>query len=277
MDFLKPLLKHYEKVLLSVVLLVLAGAAVFLLLRVSDEQQELERLQSLDVRTGKKPVPIADLSTNEIVLRRIRRAEEIVLNGEHNLFNPVTWKKRPDGSLVKIVTGREIGPGAIKILKVVPLKLMVSYEGSMERGSSTSYRFKVTREAHKKPSSRSPVTREVMGVGNRNDIFTLREVHPSVEKPEEFVLEIEDDDDRTQVTVGKDQPYEGIAGYMMDLYYEPDKLQFLNRRVDDRLVFAGDTNRIVSMEADSVTMEALSNKKRTTITLESAAAAPASR
>jgi hypothetical protein len=73
--------------------------------------------------------------------------------------------------------------------------------------------------------------------------------------------------------VGKDKPYEGVAGYMVDLVYEPDKLPFLNRRVDDRLVFSGDTNRIVAIEADSVTLEALSNKKRTTITVEPASGA----
>jgi hypothetical protein len=145
------------------------------------------------------------------------------------------------------------------------LRLIVSYEGSIERGSTLSHRFYVTREAHKKPAGRSPVTREVMGVGNKNDIFALREIRPSVEQPNEFVLEI--DEDRKHVTVGKDRPYEGVAGYTVDLSYEPDKLMFLNRRVDDRLVFAGDTNKIVAVESSSVTLEAISNKKRTTITV----------
>jgi hypothetical protein len=103
-------------------------------------------------------------------------------------------------------------------------------------------------------------------VGNKNDIFALREVRPSLEQPVEFVLEI--DDDKTLVTVGKERPYEGVAGYMVDLSYEPERLVFLNRRLDDRLVFGGDTNKIVAIEASSVTVEALSNKKRTTVTTE---------
>jgi hypothetical protein len=81
-------------------------------------------------------------------------------------------------------------------------------------------------------------------------------------------------DDNTSVTVGKSAPYEGVAGYTVDLSYPPDRQVFLNRRIGDRLVFAGDTNQIVAVEATSVTVEAVSNKKRTTVT-RAAGAAPA--
>jgi hypothetical protein len=269
MDFLKFLRKHYEKVLLSAVLAALAGAAVFLLMGVSTEREKLEEIKNLDVRSGTRALPTVDLTTNEMVLRRLRRPEPVVLEGDHNLFNPVTWQRRPDGNLLKIVTGTELGPGALRIQRISPLRLIVSYEGSVARGSGTSHRFKVTREAHRIPGSRSPVTRETLGgVGEKNDLFVVRELRPNAENPTEFVLEMVED--RTQVTVGKDSPYEGVAGYMVDLQYEPriesERQLFLNRRVHDRLVFAGDTNTIVTIEPESVTVEAISNNKRTTIT-----------
>jgi len=263
MDFLKFFKKHYEKVLLSVVLAVLAVATILLLMRVSDEREALDEVRSMDPARGSRPLPTVDLSTNEAVLSRMRRPESPKFAEGHNLFNPVTWRRQGDGNLVKMVTGNEIGAGALEIVRTSPLMLVVSYEGSVVRGSETSHRFKVTREAHREPRKRSPTTLEVTRAGNRNEVFALREMRPNADEPTEFVLEMADEN--KTVTVGPDAPYEDVDGYTVDLRYPPDKQVFLNRRIGDRLVFAGDTNTIVAIEAASVTVEALSNRKRTTV------------
>jgi hypothetical protein len=186
----------------------------------------------------------------------------------------VTWKKRSDGNLVKVVTGNEMGAGALEITRVAPLMLRVSYQGSVARGSESSpessHRFRVIREAHRVASKRAPQTREAIGAGMRNDIFILREIRPSDAEPQEFVLEMIDEN--TTVTVGTNAPYEGVAGYSVDLNYPPDRQVFLNRRVGDKLVFAGDTNIIVAVEESGITVEAVSNKKRTTITRDAGSA-----
>jgi hypothetical protein len=263
MDFLTFLKKHYEKVVLSVVLAALAAAAILLLLGVAAERARINATRETSANPGSRPLPVLDLSTNETMISRLNRPGGVQLDGDHNLFNPVTWKKRSDGNLLKIVTGNEVGAGALLITRAAPLMLRVSYEGSAERGSESSHKFKVTREAHRQARKRSPQTREVIGAGARNDVFILREIRPPNEDPQEFVLEMIDED--TSVTVGKDAPYEGVAGYTVDLSYPPDKQVFLNKRVGDKLVFAGDTNVIVAVEESSVTVEAGSNKKRTTI------------
>jgi len=264
MDFLTFLKKHYEKVLLSMVLAALAAAAILLLLGVATERARITTTRETSADPGSRALPVLDLSTNETLISRLNRPDSVQLDGDHNLFNPVTWKERADGNLVKIVTGNEVGAGALQITRAAPLMLRVSYEGSAARGSESSHKFKVTREAHRQARKRSPQTREVIGAGARNDVFILREFRPSKEDPQEFVLEMIDED--TSVTVGRNAPYEGVAGYTVDLSYLPDKQVFLNKRVGDKLAFAGDTHAIVAVEESSVTVEAESNKKRTTIT-----------
>lgn len=263
MDLLKFLKKHYEKVVLSLLLAALATATIFLLLRVSTERGQLNEKRNMDVRSQTKALQVLNLETNESLLLRLRRPAGVQLDGEHNLFNPVTWKQRQDNNLIKVVTGNEIGAGALVITDLKPLMLLVSYEGSQELVSETSYKFKVTQEAHRDPRKRSPMTRQVSSAGQQNDLFILREMRPSAADPQEFLLEMVDE--KEEIVVGKDQPYEGVAGYTVDLRYPPDNQVFLNKRVSDKLVFGGDTNVIVSVEASNVTVEALSNRKRTTI------------
>lgn len=266
MEFLK---KNYEKVILSVVLLGLAVAAVFLFVSVTSERTRLEELQNMAVGISPSALEPLDLSTNEQVLRRVRHPEPLQLSGTHNLFNPVTWQRQPDGTLVKLVTGNELGVGALAVTKITPLKLLVTYEGANTNlGITALHTFRVTREGHRIARNRAATTSQASSVGAKNSIFILREMRPATE-PTEFVLEMVEDG--TLVTVGDGKPYEGVDGYMADLRYEPDKLTFLNKRVDERLIFAGDTNRIVSIEENSVTVEAASNRKRTKLELSGAA------
>ena len=108
MEFLK---NNYEKVILSVVLIGLAIAAVFLLTSVDSEKRSLEEIESGIIATRPKGLKPVDLSTNETALQRLLKPPSLRLVGEHNLFNPVTWKKMPDGRLLALRTGRELGQG----------------------------------------------------------------------------------------------------------------------------------------------------------------------
>src|ERR1051325_8757715 len=126
MDFVK---KHYEKVLLSIVLLGLAGAAAALPWQVSHERDRLEEIRrNLTVKVKAKPFrPLDDwLSTNKTALARLETPLNLALSGSHNLFNPVQWKKMPDGRLIVMRTGSELGPGALKIDQIRELSLTVT-------------------------------------------------------------------------------------------------------------------------------------------------------
>lgn len=261
MDFLR---KNYEKVILSLVLLGLAAAAVFLLFQVSSERERLTAIQEMDITVPKKEFIPYDSSTNESLLRRLRRPEAAHLTREHNLFNPVRWQRRAEGAALTKEGSVLEGAAALTLTETKPLRLMVSYEGATGSGNQIFHKFKVTREADRDPGSRRATTLTVMGIGARNKVFVLKDLQPK-EDPKEFTLEMVDD--KTQVLVQKDKPFESVAGYTADLKYDPERQIYLNKRIDDRLVFGGDTNKIVAITSTSVTVEALSNKKRTTISI----------
>jgi len=260
MEFLK---NNYEKVILSVVLLGLAVAAVLLLTWVGNEKRALEEIEGQIIQTPPKPLKPIDLSTNEMALQRLLKPAPLRLVGEHNLFNPVQWKRMADGRLIPLRTGREIGPGALAIARITPLYLRIEYEGVGGSGDTTQYRFKVTREAEKSPSKRIPITLSVATPGSKNPVFVLKDMKPK-DNPAEFVLELSENNE--PVTVTKDKPYVSVAGYLADLKYDPEKLTFIGKRQGDALVFAGDTNKIVAITATNVTVQATSNTKRTTVT-----------
>ena len=257
MEFLK---NNYEKVILSVVLLGLAVAAVLLLTWVGNEKRALEEIEQGIIQVPPKPLKPVDLSTNEMVLQRLVKASNLHLSGEHNLFNPVQWQKMPDGRLIPLRTGREIGAGALTVTHITPLYLKVEYEGTAGTGDGLQYRFKVAREAEKTPSKRIPTTLSVTSVGQKNPVFVLKDLKPK-DEPTEFSLEMVEDKDVVVVT--RDKPYVNVAGYSADLKYDPERLTFMGKRVGDSLVFAGDTNKIVAITATNVTVQATSTKRTT--------------
>src|SRR3989442_1325259 len=263
MEFLK---KNYEKVILSVVLLGLAVAAALLPIWVSNERRALEEIENRIVTTKPKALKPLDLSTNEAVIQLLQKPGTLRLAGEHNLFNPVLWQKRPDGSLFPIRTGKEIGPGALTITKISPLYTRIEFDAVSGSPESPQYRFKITREAERRADRRA-TSRSVTPSNNKNDIFILKELRPK-ENPAEFVLELVED--KVPIVITKDRPYVAVAGYLADLRYEPEKLLFVGKRVGDALVFAGDTNKIVAITETNVTVAATSNTKRTTITYKPA-------
>lgn len=257
MDFIK---KHYEKVLLSIVLLGLAVAAALLPLKVSSIKEEIER----NIPNPKpKELQSVDLTTNMMVIQRIQRPSAVNLANEHNLFNPVQWQKRPDGGMIKILTGNEVGPGALKVLKIVPLNLVIEFEGASAEGETIRYKFAITREADKNVSRRRK-TSQTIAMGSKNDIFLLKDARGPKEAPTEVVLEM--DNGNKTVVVSKDKPHIEVAGYMADLRYDPENKNFPGKRVDDPpLSFAGDAYNIVAITENEVVLSAKSTSKRTTV------------
>jgi hypothetical protein len=94
MEFLK---KHYEKMVLCVILLGLAGAAVWMRSAIQNVKQQL---QDVVVTTPPKTAPLTpiDLSADQKSLEQITNPPLVVLSGDHNLFNPVTWNAKPTAS-----------------------------------------------------------------------------------------------------------------------------------------------------------------------------------
>lgn len=250
MEFLKA---HYEKVILSVVLLGLAAAAAWMPIKVSAERQKEEDRKMQLIGRKVEPIKPVDLSTNEAVLTRLQQPGRLKFSGEHNIFNPVRWQKLPDGGLVK---GTEVGLNALKINDIRPLMLRVEYEG-MTGGGDLKYVIGVTKETER-PSPQ----KRTASVKQKNPLFQLLEVTGPPENPTALTLLLEGD--KEPVVISKEKPYERVVGYAADLSYEPEKLK-RTVKVKDEISFGGETYNIVAIDRNEVTVSAKSNKKQTTL------------
>ena len=255
---------HYEKILLSVVLLVLAGAAAYLPLKISANQEMLKSADKFDPTAGKGHLPKpVDLSTNQIIFERVEKLTNLDLSRPHNLLNPVTWKRAPDGRLIKIDSSEKEGPGALVITKIHPLNLTITFNGVAGTGDPPRYQFTVKNEADPNRSKRGNIPK-LVALNAKSDLFTLKEVRGPADNPTELVLELEDTKELVTVTKGK--PFVRINGYSADLTYplEANKV-FLDRRVKDIIEFGDKKYKIVAIRENEVTVEAIQTTARTTI------------
>ena len=257
MEFLK---KHFEKILLSIVLLGLAGAAAFMPIKVSSEREKMDARKEELLGAKAKRYELVNLSTNEKVLRRFQIDYDVKLSGPHNLFNPVKWQKRPDGSFLKIQAGTEVGAGALQVSKIDPLHMTVTFDDVRgEVGGNIRYQVSVTRETDR------PVTKRpgFAAVGGTNNLFALREIKGPAQAPEELVLVMAGD--KEPITNSKANPHKRIIAYSADLKYEPENLTWKNLRIKGELSFGGETYNIVAIDKDEVVLSAKSNRKKTTV------------
>jgi hypothetical protein len=263
MDFLK---KHYEKVLLGVVLLGLAVGAALLPWMISGERKTLQDLAD-DVR--KRPVkPLPELgaspewqqATN--LLQRAALPMSLDLSTDNRLFNPVQWQKMPDGRLIKITQGNEIGVNAVVVTKITPLYTIISLESVLKLEKSTRYLIGIKREAAANPRDRGLRT---VGAGinekKEKEGFIIREAKGPADAPE-LVLELTDTGDR--VSLSKAKPFKRADGYMADLNYAPErgeKRTWVNQRVGSRIRIENADYNIVAISANEVVLSAPSGKK----------------
>jgi hypothetical protein len=121
MDFLK---KHYEKLILGVVLIGLVAAAGFIPFKVASERKELEEKKASLIPRSVKPLTNLDLTLPQTSLKRV--AEPVVLNlsGPHRLYNPRPWQKAVNNQLIPF-DDTHIGPKAVVISKLTPLYLII--------------------------------------------------------------------------------------------------------------------------------------------------------
>jgi hypothetical protein len=257
MDFLK---KHYEKVLLGVVLLGLAVAVAFLYVKSASEQEELENKSNSLLRPKVKPLAPLDLSTNETSLKRLASAALVDFSTTNKLFNPMPWLKAADNRLIR---SDKAGPTAATIAKTTPLYLKLTFDSVTTSADGTpKYVMGVEKAASPKPSERTKKT-TVCKLNDKNDTFKLIAVQGPPENPTGLTLEL--NDASKPVTVTKEVPFTRVDGYMADIKYDPEKLNFSNCRVGRTLHFNAEDYIIVAISENEVVLSAKSNQKKWTI------------
>src|ERR1051325_2529801 len=144
MEFLK---KHYEKLILSLVLLGLAGVAATLPMRVNQEKAKEEDRKNSLINPKINPFPPVNLATNQTILDKVKTPIHFDIAGKHNLFNPVPWVQKPNGEVIKVKTGNEVGIGALEVTAINPLHQVISFdEVNPVTGANgaTDYKYTVT-------------------------------------------------------------------------------------------------------------------------------------
>ena len=250
MRFLK---QHYEKLILSAVLLALAASAVWMSMAISEAKSQPPYVPP---PPSKKPWKGQNLTDLQMALQSAKEPPTIVLTGEHNLFNSVTWKSRSDGTLFKMTVG---GPGALTITDIRPFYYSIKMESqagegfymvvSHARGPKLKHFFAKPGE---KPTPDKPYTITSVGTKAANGEVTLQLLLP---------------DTQETVPVTADKPYQRVEGDTADLKYvsSDEKKTFLGKNVDDTILLSGEPYKIVAITSNSVTVQNTRTLQRNTI------------
>lgn len=256
MDFIK---KHWEKVLLGVVLVGLTVAVAFLPLKIASERADLEAKRNEVLNPNVKELPPLDLAAPEAVLNRTASPLQLDFSTGHRLFNPVLWQKTTDNRPLKVQSGNEVGPAAVEIQSTTPLYTIISFDNVVTNESSgPRYAIGVERQAAPKATDRRK-RQTYTSVDTQTEHFKLLRVVGQPSNPEALILEVTGTDGEVRLT--KDKNYQRVDGHMADLKYAPETRTWLKRRVGDKVVIAGEEYNIVAINETEVVFSAPSGKK----------------
>ncbi len=260
MDLLK---KHYEKILLGGVLLILAVSAALLPVMISGERDDLRSKADAIINLPPKALPPLNLSTQEVTLRQLEAGLRIDLATTNKVFNPVLWQKMPDGRLIKVQTGEEVGPRALDVTKQTPLYFTVTWDSASTNDAGVvRYGIGVERPASLEVAKRRK-KQYFANVGDKNDAFQLREVKAAADGGMELVLDLTDTGET--VSLFKDKPFKREDGYTVDLKYDPENKKWTNQRVGGALKLGGEDYNIVAITKRELVVLAKSNQKKTPV------------
>jgi hypothetical protein len=257
MDFLK---KHYEKVLLGVVLVGLMGVVGYMLVVVSNEQQKLNDLSQSVLHPHVTALSNIDLTMSEQTVKRA--ATPVVLDfgpPGHRLFNPSAWQRSPDGHPVP---RENIGPRALVVTNITPLYFRLSLDKVEPVDNGFKYVILTENQAAANPSQRHQKS-NYCKLMDTTDVFQLIEVRGKPDDPTELVVKLKDSGDTA--VIKKDKPFERIDGYMADLHHPLESRPWLGRRVGSSISFNGEDYTIVGINQNEVVLSAKSNGKKWTI------------
>jgi hypothetical protein len=257
MDFLK---KHYEKILLGLVLAGLVGALVFMPFYISSDNQAMNDLVTSIINTPVTELPAIDLSGAGAVAARLRVDYNLDLETTNRVFNPMEWQKAPDDTLVRVAN--QVGPQMVVVTNIAPLYLIISLDAVTTNELGARYAIGVERQAEKIPAKRRHAQRYVSKGDKPNETFELLDVKGAPEDPDQLVLKLVDTGE--VVSISHDKPYRRVDGYMADFRYDLEKKSFHNRRAGDRVSFSGTDFTVDAVNENELILQDQSNLKKTT-------------
>ena len=259
MDFLK---KHYEKILLGLVLAGLVGTLVFLPFYIGAESQKMKDLRESYINPRVQALTNLDLTVQSNSMLRLKAGYTLDFETGNKLFNPVEWQKTPSGELVKRRIGKE-GINAVVVTNITPLYLVLTLDSITTNELGARYVIGVEKQAEKTPAKRHKQQRYVSVGDKANDTFALLEVKGPAENPEALVIKLVDSNETT--TLSKDKPYSRVDAYTADFRYDPEKRIFRARRVGDKVSFNGTDYLVTEVNQNELILSDQSNQKKTSL------------
>lgn len=242
MRFLK---RHFEKLILSAVLAGLGAVAFWLYVAVKEVKEETPLRYGQPA--GVKPMTNLDLSPLRGALANMTNAPALELSGEHNLFNPVTWKRKANGDLVKMTRQ---GAAALTVTEIRPLYFSISLDKPMIDGFWIIAKHALGRPVRwfglkgvaATPSKPYPIVNVVTNAGTNAGTIVLQ-----VRIPEADVV----------VPVSSSAPYQKVEGYEADFKYNASDSTngFPKLHVGDPLWLSGELFKILAITSNAVTVQ----------------------
>ena len=263
MDFLK---KHYEKILLGVVLLGLVGALVFLPFLIAKDQQAVEDMKVIVMRPKVLPLPPLDMTPESNAIAVVRAPFVLDFATTNRLFNPLQWQRKANGTWVPVRPGT-IGPEAVVVTRITPLYTILALESVDTNSLATNAqgaRYVISVEHQAAASSGQRIKRpHYASMKEKVDIFQIVGVKGTLDDPAHLQLVLQLLDTGEEVTISRGHPFRRIDGYSADLKYEPEGKRWQGQRVGADLKFNYDDYFIIAIDQNSVVLLARSNQKKT--------------
>ncbi len=259
---------HYEKIILAVILIALLVAAAFLPMRVAQNRDTIRQALDIIEKRGKKETQPVETGPAEQILKRGKTTPRLTLSGEHNLFNPVVWKRGRDGNIFKVVRGDEDGPGGLVVNAIRPLHFTVAYDGVQSSGDSVRYKILVTDESKSGRSAKARPYFLARGSSSKSDPLVITKVNGPEDNP--VSVEVRFADSTEVTTISRETPYQRIAGHEADLVHEKLGSRFNNVRQKQPggIRLGAQTYNIVAITKDDVTVQSSTSHKRWIVPLK---------
>jgi hypothetical protein len=262
MSFIK---KHYEKVLLGAVLFGLFAVLLYLPFRIGQDRQNMRDIINSIVRTKGKPLSPLDMSALNDSLNRVQLPFDLQATFEktNRLFNPMQWQKTPDGHWFPIRSGNEVGPGAVKVTKIVPLYFILRLENVEPANSFSPARYVLSVEQQDAPIApeRRP-RKHYLSAGEHDAALSLVSITGAADNPQVLVQIIASGE---QVPITLKKPYREVIGYAADLSYPPENKHWYDQRVGAMINVNRNDYKVVVIDMNEVVISAQTNQKKTTL------------
>jgi hypothetical protein len=253
MDFLK---KHYEKILLGVMLAALIGVLVFMLFYIASDTEDMNSKRNQLINPKVVALSNLDMSVLDGAAARLAAPYNLDLESTNKLFNPMEWQKGLD-------KGKKTGLQVAVVTNITELYTIISFDSVITNELGVRYVIKVERQAAAAAAKRRPVPHYVSKGDKPNPDFGLVDVNGTPESPDGLVLKLGDSGET--VTIATNQPYRRVDGYAADFRYDPERRAFHNMRAGSRVSFGGTDYVVVEVNQHELILQDESNQKKTSL------------